>query len=300
MIPEVRSAATLGVSVVLHNSCPTRLAATLRHLRASVGLAIDSGVLRAARVTIVDNDSTAAYRRALAGLCATCLDAPDGAATAGGQAPLAQRTCGALRWQLLLEATNHGFGAAHNLAQRDATEDYLLILNPDVELAPGALREGLARLQDSLSTVAANPRCARADGTPEYLCKRYPSVLDLFLRGFGGERLQARFHDRLARYEYRDRAASDIPWSAELLSGACLLCRRQAFETCGGFASAFFLYFEDFDLSRRLAAEGELQCLPAMNAVHHGGDAARKGWRHRRWFITSALRFFARHGWRLR
>lgn len=300
MIPEARSAATLGVSVVLHNSCPTRLAATLRHLRISLGRAIGSGVLHAARVTIVDNDSTPAYRRELAALCAACLDAPGGAATAGEPTPAAQRVCGALRWHLVLEADNRGFGAAHNLAQRDAQEDYLLILNPDVELAPDALREGLAWLRSAPATVAVNPRCARADGTPEYLCKRYPSVLDLFLRGFAGERLQARFRDRLARYEYRDRAASDIPWSAELLSGACLLCRRQAFETCAGFASAFFLYFEDFDLSRRLAAVGDLQCLPAMVAVHHGGDAARKGWRHRRWFITSALRFFARHGWRLR
>ena len=300
MIPEASSAATLGVSVVLHDSCPTRLAATLKHLRASLCAAIGSGVLAAARVTIVDNGSSAAYRRDLAGLCAACFDAPGGTCTDHDKSPAVQPIGAAIRWQLVLEADNRGFGAGHNRAQRDATEDYLLILNPDVELAPEALEEGLAWLQKSPGTVAINPRCVRADGTPEYLCKRYPSLLDLFLRGFGGARLRARFRERLARYEYRDRAESDAPWSAQLLSGACLLCRRHAFEACEGFASAFFLYFEDFDLSRRLAGQGDLQCLPAMVAVHHGGDAARKGWRHRRWFVTSALRFFARHGWQLR
>jgi GT2 family glycosyltransferase len=300
MIPEASSAATLGVSVVLHNSCPTRLAATLCHLHASLCLAIDSDVLRAARVTIVDNDSTAAYRRELPALCAACLDAADGAPAAAGQTSAIARRRAAIRWNLVLEATNRGFGAGHNRGQRDADEDYLLILNPDVELAPAALREGLAWLQNSATTVAINPRCARAGGAPEYLCKRYPSVVDLFLRGFGGERLRARFRERLARYEYRDRAEADSPWPAELLSGACLICRRHAFEACAGFDPGFFLYFEDFDLSRRMATLGELQCLPAMAAVHHGGEAARKGWRHRRWFIASALRFFARHGWRLR
>jgi hypothetical protein len=38
--------------------------------------------------------------------------------------------------------------------------------------------------------------------------------------------------------------------------------------------------------------------LPAMRAVHHGGGAARKGWRHVAWFARSAARFFGKHGWR--
>jgi len=300
MIPEASSAATLGVSIVLHNSCPTRLAATLRHLRASLELAIGSGVLGAARVTIVDNASTASYRRDLASLCAACLDVSGGASSEREHLPAGLRIDATVSWHLVLEASNRGFGVGHNRAQRGADEDYLLILNPDVELAPEALREGLGWLHSSAATVAINPRCERPGGAPEYLCKRYPTVLDLFLRGFGGARLQARFDERLARYEYRDRAAGNSPWIAELLSGACLLCRRDAFEGCTGFDPGFFLYFEDFDLSLRLAARGELRCVPAMVAVHHGGEAARKGWRHRRWFIASSLRFFHRHGWRLR
>lgn len=300
MIPEASSTATLGVSVVLHNSCPMRLAATLHHLRDSLCLAIASGILAGARVTVIDNNSVESYRRELHDLCVACFNAPGGAPADRESITVAAQVSTAISWNLILEASNRGFGVAHNRAQRDAAEDYLLILNPDVELEPEALREGLAWLLTSAATVAVNPRCSRPDGEPEYLCKRYPTVLDLFLRGFGGSYLRRRFRRRLARYEYRDRAAAEAPWIAELISGACLLCRRQAFHACDGFDPGFFLYFEDFDLSLRLAMHGELRCLPAMGVVHHGGEAARKGWRHRYWFIASAARFFRRHGWRLR
>jgi len=66
----------------------------------------------------------------------------------------------------------------------------------------------------------------------------------------------------------------------------------------GGFADAFFLYFEDFDLSLRAAAAGRLAYVPSVRIVHHGGHAARKGLRHVFLFVGSAMTFFGRHGWR--
>jgi len=32
--------------------------------------------------------------------------------------------------------------------------------------------------------------------------------------------------------------------------------------------------------------------------VHHGGGAARKGWKHVGWFVQSGVRFYRKHGWR--
>ena len=66
----------------------------------------------------------------------------------------------------------------------------------------------------------------------------------------------------------------------------------------GGFNERYFLYFEDFDLSIRLRGEGRLLFEPAMQIVHHGGYAARKGFRHVGYFICSGIRFFNDHGWR--
>jgi GT2 family glycosyltransferase len=78
-----------------------------------------------------------------------------------------------------------------------------------------------------------------------------------------------------------------------------MLARTALFVKLGGFDPRFFMYFEDYDLSLRMGREAAVAYVPQARIVHHGGEAARKGWRHVAWFVTSAGRFFARHGWKL-
>ncbi|WOJ93523.1 glycosyltransferase [Congregibacter variabilis] len=281
MITEASIAPTLSVSIVLHNSSLEHLRVTLQSLVACIAELED--VLSApVSLTLLDNDSTADYRQEVADLVAQ-FQAQDSSA-----------------WSLHFHLSSHnaGFGAGHNQALQDSSDRYLLILNPDVELAPAALREALFFLNSQSDVVAVNPFCERGDGSPEYLCKRYPTIFDLVLRGLPFSALRERFAVRLAHYEYGERDA-DVPAEVELLSGACLLCRQSAFTAVGRFDERFFMYFEDFDLSLRLASQGRLMYLPTMRIVHHGGFAARKGLRHIIWFARSAARFFSVHGWRL-
>ena len=135
-------------------------------------------------------------------------------------------------------------------------------------------------------------------GERQYLCKRYPSVLILLLRGFIPAALRAPFARKLAAYEMRDlpqdRPSTNIP----ITSGCCMLCRGHPLREIGGFDERFFLYFEDFDLSLRLGRLGKLVHVPAMRINHDGGNAAGKGLRHIGMFVRSALRFFNQHGWK--
>jgi hypothetical protein len=48
----------------------------------------------------------------------------------------------------------------------------------------------------------------------------------------------------------------------------------------------------------RLNAVTQTAFVPSVNVVHHGGGAARKGTEHVRMFIVSAIRFYAKHGWK--
>lgn len=279
MITEAPAAKTLSVSVVLHNSDLDLLNATLDSLAQSVREARRKALLGAVAVKLRDNASDSEYR--------TRLQA------------LVQRRAPA--WVQIMDVSldladdNPGFGGGHNLAQMRQA-DYRLILNPDVVLESDALSLGIRFLDEATTVAALNPHCIRPDGTREYLCKRYPGLWVLLLRGFGGRTLRRRFDRLMHRYEYRD--LPDTPTAVTLLSGACLLCRGSAFTAVAGFDEGYFMYFEDFDLSLRLTNQGELHYLPTMKIQHHGGFAARKGWRHRRWFIVSAFRFFRRNGWR--
>jgi hypothetical protein len=196
---------------------------------------------------------------------------------------------------------NVGYGVAHNLMLNGTGGDYQLVLNPDVELAGDALANAIRWLDANPDVVALAPAVKRPDGAPDFLCKRYPAVLDLFLRGFAPRVVRRLFRQRLERYELRDviDPASDKPVpGVPLLSGCCMLVRRKAIDATGGFDPKFFLYFEDYDWSVRLNKIGKTAYLPTFRVVHHGGDAARKGWKHIGWFVRSAFRFYNKHGWR--
>jgi len=146
------------------------------------------------------------------------------------------------------------------------------------------------------------PAASGPDGEREFLCKRYPTVLDLTLRGFVPSALRGLFRKRLERYEMRDAIAlasadghvSPVP----MMSGCFMLVRRKAVEATGGFDPDYFLYFEDFDWSVRLNRVTQSAYVPSVRIVHHGGGASRKGWRHVVEFAKGAVRFFNKHGWK--
>lgn len=274
-------APALCVSVVLYHSDPVRLEETLGSLLRAVEDARRAGVLGAVTLVVVDNSVCGEYHRAL------------------------QRQLGRQPWaeagvecEVLAMPVNSGYGAGHNAALRRHPGDIFLVLNPDVVMADDALRQGLDYLRGHPQVSLLCPRGEAGDGSPAYLSKRLPSVLVLALRAFAPAWLQRPFARQLAQYEMHDFHAADRPAPVPLASGCFMLVRTAALTAVGGFDQRYFLYFEDFDLSLRLASQGVVACLPSMTVRHYGGGSAGKGWRHRWWFLRSGLRFFTAHGWR--
>lgn len=201
--------------------------------------------------------------------------------------------------QLIEGQGNIGYGRAHNLALENTNSDFHLILNPDIELESKSLLLGLNYLYSNSDTVLLSPQVVNAHGDMEYLCKRYPAALTLFIRAFLPEAIRNLFRTRLDRYCYREETDRGISFTPELASGCLMLCPTEALKRVRGFDPAYFLYFEDFDLSLRIAKIGDIAYLPTMKIVHRGGYAARKGIRHIALFMKSAWRFYSSHGWRL-
>lgn len=270
--------ASLSVAIVTHAPDLAVLSDVLARIDRAVAHARQQRLLNEARLVLVDNGPCPDWRQPLRRL----LDS----------AGLAMDT------ELLSGHGNVGYGAGHNLALWRCGGDVHLILNPDVLLEEDALSEGLAFLAAHPEAGLVAPASRDEVGRPQYLCKAYPTVLDLALRGFAPGWLRRPFHARLDRYELRDRIGDTVLWDPPIASGCFMLCRRQVLERIGGFRPEFFLYFEDFDLSLRLASSARLACVPTVRIVHLGGHASRKGARHIGLFLLSAIRFFHRHGWR--
>ena len=194
---------------------------------------------------------------------------------------------------LLANPDNRGFGAACNQGAEQAGE-HVLFLNPDAEVVPGALAALLAALRARPRVAIAGPRLVYPDGGPQPTRRRFPSLDVLLLESTP---LEWRRPAWGALGRYRLRGQPEVAGRVDWLSGACLLLRTAAFREVGGFDPAFFMYFEEVDLARRLAARGwECWYEPAAVVVHHSSRSADQdiAARDRRYY-TSKYRYVERY-----
>jgi N-acetylglucosaminyl-diphospho-decaprenol L-rhamnosyltransferase len=172
----------------------------------------------------------------------------------------------------LIEQDNLGFGTGCNAGWRAHDAPHVLFLNPDATIEPGAVRRlADAVMQDGVGAVA--PKILEAGAAIARSQRRFPRPASTF-----GEALLLHRVFRNAAWSTEvitDRATYDRAGTAEWVSGACVLVRRELLEQLGGFDEGFFMYSEDTDLCRRIWDAGfSVRFEPEAVAVHHGGASA--------------------------
>ncbi len=193
--------------------------------------------------------------------------------------------------RIVANAENRGFAAAANQGARETRGRFLLFLNPDARVAPGALEALVVALEAQDRAGLASPRLAARDGTAQPSAWPEPRLATLAFDALLLRNLAPR--SRLHRIE----PASDRPVVVPCVSGACLVARRACFETLGGFDERFFLYHEDWDLCLRAGKAGFASLLvPAATAVHDlGGSAFQDRAAFWRYYHASRDAFIRKH-----
>jgi N-acetylglucosaminyl-diphospho-decaprenol L-rhamnosyltransferase len=175
--------------------------------------------------------------------------------------------------ELVESGWNRGYGGAANLGVAQATEEWVLVVNPDIEFERGAIDELLLVAERWPRSGALGPRIHTGEGM------LYPSARDLpsLGRGIGHAVFGWVWPSNPWTASYRRERGTPVEGIVGWLSGACLLLRREAFTAVGGFDEGYFMYFEDTDLCERLAAAGwDVVYAPSATVVHHGGHATSR------------------------
>jgi len=197
-----------------------------------------------------------------------------------------------VRW-IALER-NVGFGRANNIGIAQARGRYILILNPDTLLQPDTLKTMLAYMEEHPEVGIAGCRVLNADGTFQASCRRgFPTPWAAFTKLFGLQRLFPR--SRLfARYNPHFADECEVAY-AEVISGAFMLCRREALRQLQGFAPEYFFYGEDVDLCYRAHRLGwRIGYVGTTAIVHFKGESTKRSSLDRIGHFYEAMRVFAR------
>lgn len=154
---------------------------------------------------------------------------------------------------------NIGFAGGNNLLAEQAKGENLLLLNPDMILAPGAIDALLAGAHAHPQAAAWGGVTTRADGEPDSgNAIAIPSILEFLSVALGKSLVGS-----------RPIAGVDADAEVNVLSGGFVMFRRSAWDEVGGLDERFFLYCEEVDLFYRLNQKGYSFWRIAASRGHH-------------------------------
>lgn len=191
---------------------------------------------------------------------------------------LLARTCpNEARLKVLRNAANLGFAAACNIGIHASTQPYVLFLNPDAMLAPGALASMMETLDTAEDAGMAGGLLCNPGGSEQPGGRRnFPTPGRAFLRAFGLARLAALFPGVFPDFLLHQAPLPSHAVSVEAISGACMLVKREAMEDVGLWDEGYFLHCEDLDWCMRFRQQGwRVLFVPGAKVVHQWGACSR-------------------------
>lgn len=201
------------------------------------------------------------------------------------------------RVALIQSKFNKGFSSGNNIGIKASDSEFVLLLNSDTIVRPGAIEQLVKTLQDNPQMGMASPRLEWPDGTAQESCFRFHRPINELIRSAATGPITR----LLNNYEVPLRVTDRLSYP-EWTSFAAVLIRKQVFEDIGLLDEGYFMFFEDVDFCKR-AREAGWQIIhnPEARIVHlRGGSSpvksqAAKKKRLPRYFYESRARYYFKH-----
>ncbi len=176
-----------------------------------------------------------------------------------------------------------GFGANHNQAFLQCSEDFFCVVNPDILLTTDVFGHLISLLSaDNVGVIA--PVLVNSTGRLQDSARMFPTPGRIISRVFR-----------------RGKRECDYPLSEDCISpdwvaGMFMLFPSQIYQKIGGFDERYFMYCEDADICMRLKNNGYTVLVDTrVSAVHNPRRSSHRSPMHLWWHLTSLLRFFLRY-----
>jgi GT2 family glycosyltransferase len=205
------------------------------------------------------------------------------------------------RVRVLRSTVNLGFGGANNLAMQTAGGRYVILLNSDAFLCPGALRLAIDHMNLHPEVALGGARLVGRDFSWQPSARMFPSIFSdaLVLTGLAAKFPKSRLFGHFDRTWADQLEPAQVDW----VPGAFSIVRTKVLGKVGLFDPRFFLYCEEVDLCRRIKRAGyEIWYWPDILVIHIGGESSRQigdvgvsGAQIALWRMRSTLLYYRKH-----
>ncbi len=181
--------------------------------------------------------------------------------------------------ELIANKDNLGFAKANNQAFKLAQGEFVLLLNPDTKVLPGAIGTLIEFLQSKPQAAIAAPMLLNTDMSVQRSCRKFPTFTNMLYELIGlskmfkpGTAAGAKFREyKMLDWEHDDEREVDQP------EGACLLLRQSVIDQVGTLDEGFFMLFEEVDWCYRIKQAGfEIWFTPRAQIIHHYGQSIKQ------------------------
>ena len=186
----------------------------------------------------------------------------------------------------ILNKTNLGFAKANNQGIKIARGKYILLLNSDTIVKPGALEEMTAFAEKHPEAGIVGPKLLNSDDSLQPSCFHFPTIWGAIKEFWLGK--------KNAFSKYAPRAKTPVAVNAVV--GAAFLISPQARARVGLLNERYFFYFEDLDYCRQIWKNGlKVYYLPEAEIVHlHGVSGKKLNDKPNKWLVESSKIYYGR------
>lgn len=197
--------------------------------------------------------------------------------------------------KIIENKTVKGFATNNNIGVRNSKGKYILILNPDIILLPGAVDKLHFYLKENKSIGILVPKLLNVDLTVQFSVRKFMNFKIIFYRflHMGKDILKSKVTQDYLLTTFDRNKTQPINWAF----GAAMFLTREWFNQLNGFDESYFLYVEDVDICLRNWKLGKpVVYYPESVFIHAHQRSSSVGWNKTKLMhIKSMLRLFFKH-----
>lgn len=189
---------------------------------------------------------------------------------------------------------NRGFAAACNQGIAQSDTEFVVMLNPDALILPDTLAGCAAYMQLHPQVAVAGVRQTDESGATRPSCSRFPTAWRFLWDAIGLSRfMPSIFKPATVMTDWHHEESATV----DQIMGSFMFIRRSALDQVGRFDEQFFVYYEELDLSKRLASAGYAShYLHHLQIVHGGGGTTESVQAFRLYLsLKSRLQYARKH-----